>query len=262
MPKSFLESIRPVVLAQVDRLKQEAPLAEWRDRAKKRALKSDFRSAISRSDSLNIIAEIKKASPSRGVIRENFDPPALARIYESHGAAAIAVLTEEKYFLGNIRHLAQVAEASTLPVLRKDFIVDEVQIAQAKLNGAAAVLLIVAFLGARELKNLIAACSEYSVGALVEVHNETEVGRATEAGATIVGVNNRNLKTLEVDVRTAEELIHLKQPHQVFVAESGLTFPGQLFQLHSSGYDAFLIGEHLMKAADPGGELERLRGIA
>ncbi|MGB7621735.1 MAG: indole-3-glycerol phosphate synthase TrpC [Terriglobia bacterium] len=260
MPKSFLDQIRPEVLSNVALLKREMSPAEWEERALKRTVKADFLSSITRCDSLNIIAEIKKASPSRGILRENLDPVALARIYEKHGAAAISVLTEEKYFLGSIRSLAQIAMTSPLPVLRKDFILDEVQIAQARSNGAAAVLLIVAFLAQNVLENLILACHKYCLAPLVEVHNEGELVRANSASATLIGVNNRDLKTLKVDIKVSERIVQHKRSGQVFVAESGLNSNEQLKQLRTAGYDAFLIGEHFMKSADPGAEMDRLRG--
>ncbi len=260
MPQSFLEMIRPEVVASVERLKQERGLAEWEERALQRKVKASFRQAVSSPDGVNIIAEIKKASPSLGIIRKDVDPLHLASIYETHGACAISVLTEERHFLGSIQTMGQIAILSSLPILRKDFILDEVQIAQGRSNGAAAILLIVAFLKEAELCHLLSACKKYGVDALVEVHDEEEFQKASDAGATIIGVNNRNLKTLEVDLSVSERLARLKQGAQIFVAESGLTSPEQLRHLKSMGYNAFLIGEHLMKSADPGLELENLRG--
>ncbi|MDD5544010.1 MAG: indole-3-glycerol phosphate synthase TrpC [Acidobacteriia bacterium] len=260
MSQSFLEMIKPQVAAEVERLKQEMSPQEWRDRALRRSVKSDFCDAIKDRGGIHVIAEIKKASPSRGILRDSFDPVALARIYEAHGAAALSVLTEEKYFLGSVRHLAQVAMISKLPVLRKDFILDEIQIAQARSNGAAAVLLILSFLARNRLEELIRVCEIYSMTPLVEVHDAEELEQVTSAGAKLIGVNNRNLKTLEVDVEISERLIDLKTDGQLFVAESGLNSPDQVVRLHERGYDAFLIGEHFMKSADPGAELDRMRG--
>ncbi|MBZ5552186.1 MAG: indole-3-glycerol phosphate synthase TrpC [Acidobacteriia bacterium] len=260
MPKSFLDQIRPEVLNNVALLKEEMAPEEWEERALRRSVKADFCSVLTRPDSLNIIAEIKKASPSRGVLRENFDAVALARVYEEHGAAALSVLTEEKHFQGSVRALAQIALSCSLPILRKDFILDEVQIAQARSNGASAVLLIVPFLTQPDLEKLIIACRKYSLAALVEVHTEEELVRANLARATLLGVNNRDLKTLEVNLKVSERLIQHKRSGQIFVAESGLTSNEQLKSLHAAGYDAFLIGEHFMKSADPGAELGRLRG--
>jgi indole-3-glycerol phosphate synthase len=259
MPKSFLDQIRPEVLNNVALLKEEMAPEEWEERALQRSLKADFCSVLTRPDTLNIIAEVKKASPSRGILRENFNALALARIYEEHGAVALSVLTEEKYFLGSIRTLAQIAMSCSLPILQKDFILDEVQIAQARSNGASAVLLIVAFLEQNDLEKLILACRKYSLAALVEVHNEEELAHANLARATLIGVNNRDLKTLVVNLRVSERLIQHKRSGQIFVAESGLGSSDQLRSLRRAGYDAFLIGEHLMKSADPGAELDRLR---
>ncbi len=260
MAQSFLEKIRPEVIASVNRLKEERPISEWAEQAHQRPVKARFRDALSRPRALHIIAEIKKASPSRGIIRERFDPVELARAYEAHGAAAISVLTEEKYFLGSVQSMAQVAAVSRLPILRKDFILDEVQIAQARSKGASAVLLIVAFLDRRSLAELLSACARYELDALVEVHDQEELSMAVERGASIIGVNNRNLKTLEVDMKVAENLIAHKRPGLIFVAESGLTSHEQLQQLTKLGYDAFLIGEHFMKSPDPGAALDLVRG--
>lgn len=262
MRESFLDRVRPKIVKTVARLKHEMPPRVWEERALQRGVPPDFRGPLTRPDSLNIIAEIKKASPSRGVLCENLDPVALARQYETHGAAAISVVTEEKYFSGSIRSLAQIAENCRLPILRKDFILDAVQIAEARLNGAAAVLLIVAFLTPDHLKHLIHMCSTYSLAALVEVHDEMELHLATEAGAAIIGVNNRDLRSLSVDLGIAERMIRHKRSDQVFISESGLSSNIQLRDLRAMGYDAFLIGEHFVRAADPGSELDRLRDLS
>jgi indole-3-glycerol phosphate synthase len=262
MRESFLDRVRPEIVKTVSRLKQEMPSAQWEERALQKGVPPDFRASLTRPDSLNIIAEIKKASPSRGVLCENLDPVALAQQYETHGASAISVVTEEKFFLGSIRSLAQIAERCSLPILRKDFILDAVQVAEARLNGAAAVLLIVAFLTPDHLKHLIHACSRYSLAALVEVHDEEELYLATEAGAVMIGVNNRDLRSLTVDLGIADRVIRHKRSDQVFISESGLSSNIQLRALRAMGYDAFLIGEHFVTAADPGAELDRLRDLS
>ena len=261
MAQSFLELIKPEVLARVEALKRGTIPAVWEARALQREVKANFCASVSRPDTINIIAEIKKASPSRGIIREDFDPMALARAYESHGAVALSVLTEEKHFLGDIRFLEGAASITSLPVLRKDFILDEVQVAEARLHGAAAVLLIVAFMEQRTLRDLMAASRKYFLDALVEVHDADELETATAAGATLIGVNNRDLKTLKVDLKVSERLIARKGPGHVFIAESGLSTPEQLRNLRAMGFDGFLIGEHLMRSTDPGEELDRLRGV-
>jgi len=262
MRESFLDGVRPEIVKAVARLKQEMPPARWQERALQKGVPPDFRVSLTRAGSLNIIAEIKKASPSRGVLRESLDPIALAQQYEAHGAAAISVVTEEKHFSGSIRSLAQIADRCSLPILRKDFILDAVQIAEARINGAAAVLLIVAFLPSDHLRDLIHDCSTYSLAALVEVHDEEELYRATEAGASMIGVNNRDLRSLTVDLGIAERVIRHKRSGQVFISESGLSSNLQLRALRAMGYDAFLIGEHLVRAADPGAELDRLRDLS
>jgi indole-3-glycerol phosphate synthase len=217
-------------------------------------------SALTRLDRVNVIAECKRRSPSRGVLRAEYDPVAIARGYVDAGAAAISVLTEPTFFDGSIEHLAAIRAAVDAPLLRKDFIVSEYQLLEAKAAGADAVLLIVAALRPSELASLLASATTLGLDALVEVHDGDEATIALTAGARIVGVNNRNLRTLEVDVEASERLIGQIPEDVVAVSESGLRSAEDLVRLQALGYRAFLIGERFMVEADPGAALRDLLG--
>jgi indole-3-glycerol phosphate synthase len=227
-----------------------------------------FLEAIGRRDRVNVIAECKRRSPSRGVLRADYDPVAIACDYATAGAAAISVLTEPTFFDGALEHLTAVQAAlkeikQDVPVLRKDFIVSEYQVLEAKAAGADALLLIVAALDPEELRSLATYAAEWGMDVLVEVHNAEELSVALDAGARIVGVNNRNLRTLDVDVKASDTLIALMPPDVVAVSESGLRTPADLARLRQLGYRAFLIGERLMTVPDPGRALrELLAGVA
>jgi indole-3-glycerol phosphate synthase len=205
-----------------------------------------------------IIAECKRRSPSRGVLRPVYDPVAIAQGYEQAGAAAISVLTEPTFFDGTLDHLQAVRGAVGIPVLRKDFVVSEYQLLEARAAGADAVLLIAAALDARALTALHARASSLGLDVLVEVHNAGELSVAIDAGARIVGVNNRNLRTLEVDVMASETLAARMPRGLVTVSESGLKTAADLARLRQLGYHAFLIGERFMTEADPGAALKSL----
>jgi indole-3-glycerol phosphate synthase len=211
-----------------------------------------FRSALSRPDRVNIIGECKRRSPSRGVLRADYDPVAIARSYEAAGAAAISVLTEPTFFDGALEHLSAVRAAVTTPLLRKDFVVSDYQLLEARATGADAVLLIVAALNDEELRRLLRTARDLGLDPLVEVHDEEELARAIDAGADTVGVNNRNLRTLTVDVEASERLIAKMPSHVVAVSESGLKSGNDVKRLRASGYRAFLIGERFMTSPDPG----------
>jgi indole-3-glycerol phosphate synthase len=208
--------------------------------------------ALTELDRVNIIAECKRRSPSRGVLREVYDPAAIARGYAEAGAAAISVLTEPTFFDGALEHLQAVRAAVDAPLLRKDFIVSEYQVLEAKAAGADAVLLMVAALPPGELPSLIGCARTLGLDALVEVHDEDEVAIALDAGARIVGVNNRNLRTLAVDVEASTRLIGLIPEDVVAVSESGLRTAEDLLRLQALGYRAFLMGERFMVEPDPG----------
>jgi indole-3-glycerol phosphate synthase len=219
---------------------------------------NQLRVALSRSDRLNVIAECKRRSPSKGVLRQQYDPAAIAHGYASAGAAAISVLTEPTFFDGSLDDLRAVRAAVPVPVLRKDFVVSEYQVLEAKAAGADAVLLIVAALTSDELRSLAACTARCGLDSLVEVHSADELSMALDAGARIVGVNNRNLRTLTVDVAASETLIARIPKDIVPVSESGLRTADDLLKLRQMGYGAFLIGERFMTAADPGAALREL----
>ncbi len=207
---------------------------------------------------IRVIAECKRRSPSRGVLRHAYDPAAIAAQYAEAGAAAISVLTEPAFFDGALDHLESVRARVHVPLLRKDFIVDAYQLLEARVAGADAVLLIVAALEQPELEMLHRAAEALGLAVLVEVHDEVEAQRAVDAGARIIGVNNRNLKTLEVSIDTAHRVVALLPGACIRVAESGLRTGADLAALAAAGYDAFLIGERFMTEDDPGIHLRTL----
>ena len=237
---------------------EREPLTSLRARAERTTPRPGaFKAALSRAG-VNVIAECKRRSPSRGVLRAAYDPMAIARGYAEAGAAAISVLTEPTFFDGSLDHLRGVRDVVTVPLLRKDFVVSEYQLLEARANGADAVLLIVAALTPSELGALARLAASLGLDALVEVHDARELSAALDAGAEIVGVNNRNLRTLEVDVRASEEVIARTPPHVIAVSESGLKSASDLRRLREIGYRGFLIGERFMTDPDPGGALARL----
>jgi indole-3-glycerol phosphate synthase len=221
----------------------------------------DFTSALL-GDGLNIIAELKPASPSRGVLREPFDPVALAKSLEAAGAAALSVLTEEEYFRGSLKNLRDARKNIQLPVLRKDFLFDPWQVWEARANDADSFLLIVAALRDPQLQELISLGRELGMEPVVEIHTAPELERALAAGARILGINNRDLKTLEVRPETSFEIIEKIPEECIAVSESGLRSHGDLQNLRAAGFDAFLIGEHLMLSSDPAAALAALLGAA
>ncbi len=218
-----------------------------------------FEWAVSTGPRPRVVAECKRRSPARGVLRRDYDPAALARAYAAAGAAAVSVLTEPTFFDGALDHLRRVREATELPVLRKDFVVAAYQILEARAAGADAVLLIAAALPGPRLEALLTEARRQGLACLVEVHDERELARALEAGAPLIGVNSRNLRTLDVDLTVARRLIQAVPDDVVAVAESGLTRASEIAELEALGYDAFLIGESLMTAPDPGHRLRELR---
>lgn len=246
---------------RVEAASAREPLASLERRAVARPPCRDaFRAALTRGgvDALRVIAECKRRSPSRGVLREAYDPVAIARSYEAAGAAAVSVLTEPGFFDGSLAHLTAVRESVSLPILRKDFVVDRYQLLEARAAGADAVLLIVAALADGPLATLIREAEDLGLAALVEVHDAVELTRALEAGASMVGVNNRNLRTLGVDRATSEALVASIPPGCIAVAESGLRTHDDLVRLQRAGFHAFLVGERFMTAPDPGDALRSM----
>ncbi len=222
----------------------------------------DFKSAISKPGKINLIAEIKKASPSAGIIREDFEPTLIAKEYENNGAAALSVLTDRPYFDGLLGHLKAAKEAVSIPILRKDFIIDELQIFESRLAGADAILLIARILDDAQLKSFLEVSSKNKLTSLLEVHNESEVERALKSGAEVIGINNRDLDTLKVDFTNSLKLIQ-KYPelkNKVLVSESGIASKSQIDELKSAGFNAVLIGETLLKSNSIGSKIKELVG--
>jgi indole-3-glycerol phosphate synthase len=256
---TVLDRILDARRAAVDHRKRVLPETALKYGAKAAPPVRDFAAALSR-DGLNILAELKPASPSRGVLRDPFDSPGLARSLERAGASVLSVLTEEEFFHGSLKNLRDARRAVALPVLRKDFIFDPWQVWESRANDADSFLLIVAALDDPQLRDLVALGRELGMEPLVEVHSPAELDRALAAGARILGVNNRDLKTLAVRVETSFELIARIPDDCIAVSESGLRTHDDLLRLRAAGFDAFLVGEHLMLAPDPAAALASLLG--
>ena len=254
----------PDILAKiVDTKRAELALlaahrSELERRAANRAPARDFRAALLANPPA-VISEIKKASPSKGVLQPNFDPPAIAQMYASGGAACLSVLTDRDYFQGSLADLEAARAAVALPVLRKDFAVDELHVIEAAAHGADAILLIAAILTADQMRQFRELANRLQMAALVEVHDHRELDAAIASGADIIGVNNRNLHTFEVSLETSIELAAKIPAGVVKVAESGIHSHADVARLRAAGFDAFLVGEHLMKSPDPAAALRALR---
>ena len=257
---TILDKIAERTTLRVARDKKLLPLDELKRRAL-RLPKGDFpfESAL-RRQGLSFICECKKASPSKGLIAADFPYLDIARAYEAAGADAISILTEPEFFLGNDKFLSEIAAQVSIPCLRKDFVVDAYQIWQAKVLGAAAVLLICSILDDGRLKNFIALAEELGLSALVEAHDAAEIKRAVDGGAKIIGVNNRNLKDFSVDMDNAKRLRELVPPEIIFVSESGVQSADDVKKIRALGADAVLVGEVLMRAADKKSKLAELKG--
>ncbi len=222
----------------------------------------NFLAAVTRGDGgIRIIAEIKKASPSKGLLRGDFDPVKIASIYEAKKVDAISVITEEDFFQGSLAYLPEVREAVSRPVLRKDFIFDEYQIYEARANGADAVLLIGGILSRNQASDYLLLARELGMAVLFEVHDYAELEAALSVEAPIIGINNRNLKTLSIDIRTTPELKRHMPPDKIVVSESGIRTREDVVFMESAGIDTLLIGSCLMESADIGRKIDELRGI-
>jgi indole-3-glycerol phosphate synthase len=254
-----LQEILQTKRGEIAKLKHRAELL--RASALQRNDFRSFRAAIDRGPgALGLIAEVKKASPSAGVIAEDFDPIQIARTYQSAGANAISVLTDEQYFQGSLSYLTRVRDAVAVPVLRKDFILDESQIFEAVCAGADAILLIVAALEQPQLEYLLRVATDFQLDVLVEVHTMTELDRALATDAAIIGINNRNLATFEVDLNTTEELSEQTPEEIVLVSESGIKSAEDTSRILACGCNAILVGETLMRAGDVHAMVEELVG--
>jgi indole-3-glycerol phosphate synthase len=255
----------PDILARIVAKKREdlsrkaACAADWERRAEERiGERRDFRGAL-RARTPAIIAEVKKASPSKGLLAADFEPARIAAAYERGGAAAVSVLTDAPFFQGSLEDLRNARAAIGLPVLRKDFTIAAVDVAEAAAHGADAILLIAAILTEREMRDFREAAARFGMAALVEVHGRGELEPAIASGAEVIGVNNRDLTTFEVTLETSLRLAEHMPAGAVLVSESGIHSAADIARLRAAGYSAFLVGEHLMKSGDPEGALRRLR---
>jgi indole-3-glycerol phosphate synthase len=256
---NLLGTIVAATRRSVDVRERQRPLAANGGESARKPQGSRFAAALCGHNTPRIIAECKRRSPSKGILRQHYDPAAHAAAYAAAGAAAISILTEPTFFDGAPEHLQQVRAAVDIPILRKDFIVTAYQLAEAVALGADAALLIVSALDDDELRSLLAASEELGLSALVEVHDVEEAARAVSAGAAIIGVNCRNLRTLSVDPTVHESVARVLPPGVIKVAESGIRTRADLDRLTRAGYDAFLVGERLMAQPDPGAALRELR---
>ncbi len=255
----FLSEIAAYKRAFVADRQRQRSLADVRSQARDTAGPADFQGALA-ADGIALIAEVKKASPSKGVIRADFDPERIADAYAAHGARCLSVLTDEAYFQGCDAHLQMAKAVAGLPVLRKDFTIDEYQLYEARVLGADAVLLIVALLDSSQLDDYLGLAEELALDALVEVHDGVELARAKAAGARLVGVNNRNLRTFATTLETTFALVDQMPAGTVVVSESGIGDRGDVERLASAGVDAILVGESLMREADIGAKVRELLG--
>ena len=253
----ILATIAGHVREAVERRRREVPPAALRDRPQFNLATRGFARCLT-GRTRRIIGEVKKASPSKGIIRADFDPVSIAMDYAAHGASAISVLTEEHFFQGSLRHLEQIHSAVDVPLLRKDFMLDPYQLIEARSYGADAVLFIAAMLDPSFMRDLREQATELSLDSLVEVHTEKELDTAVTAGAQLIGINNRNLKTFEVSLSTSERLAPRIPPRTPAVCESGIDSLEQIRRVEKLGVHVFLIGESLMRAPEPGKKLAEL----
>jgi indole-3-glycerol phosphate synthase len=258
---TVLDRILEARHAEVEHRKRVLPETALKYGVKAATPLRDFSGALSR-DGLNVIAELKPASPSRGVIRDPFEPVELAQSLEAAGACALSVLTEGEFFRGSLKNLRDARKSVRLPVLRKDFIFDTWQVWESRANDADSFLLMVVALEDALLRDLIALGREMGMEPLVEIHTPEELDRAIAAGAKIIGVNNRDLKTMTVNVETSFALAERIPDECIAISESGIRTPGELLKLRAAGFDAFLVGTRLMRSPDPAATLGELVGSA
>jgi indole-3-glycerol phosphate synthase len=261
----ILQRILAVKAKEVAAAKTQRPLSAMRIAAAAMPEPRDFAGALRAKVAAGeaaVIAEIKKASPSRGVLREDFDPAAIAASYAGHGAACLSVLTDQQFFQGSADYLRSARAACSLPVLRKDFMLDAYQVYEASAMGADCILLIVAALNPRRMQELAAIATDLGMAVLVEVHNSVELDRALELKTPLIGVNNRNLHTFETRLDVTLGLLKRLPPDRIVITESGILQPADVSLMRDNGVDCFLVGEAFMRAPDPGAELARLFGVS
>lgn len=259
MPATILEKIVAAKQVEARRLATRESLERLRAKAAKSSPRRDFRGAIT-TGAVAVIAEVKRKSPSKGILSRNFDPVGLARLYEREGAAAVSVLTDRKFFGGAKEYLARARKAVSLPLLRKDFIIDPCQVWESRLLGADAVLLIAGLLGTEQLAGLLREADEAGLEALVEVHGEEDLTKALAAGAGLLGINNRDLHTFVTDISVSEHLAPRIPPGRMVVSESGIQTRADVERLTRAGIRTFLVGEALVSREDPGEKLRELLG--
>ncbi len=257
---TILDKIMATKRADIDRVKAATPEVELRARLANAPPVRDFFTPLAAGGPIKLIAEVKKASPSAGVIRADFDPVSIARTYEAHGATCISVLTDEAYFQGRIEFLSQIRRAVDVPVLRKDFILDTYQVVEARAAGADAVLLIVECLDDCNLRKLFNVTCELGMTPLVELYRPENLQRVFDAGATLIGVNNRDLHTFQVELEHSIRMRDRVPDECVLVGESGIKTREDVQRLESAGVDAILVGESLMRELDIGAAVDRLLG--
>ena len=255
--KIFLTEIVAARKRRVEEARARVPIETLEREAESRHEFRNFAGAIS-GQGIHVIAELKQASPSRGILRKDYRCREIAQAYEAGGAAALSVLTEEQFFRGSLTDLIDARDAVGLPVLRKDFVLDSYQVYESVAAGADALLLIVGALREKDLRELVELCRRLRIAAVVEIHTEEELGRALGAGARIIGVNNRDLKTFEVNLETSFRLLPKIPSGCLAVSESGIQTPADLRRLAEAGFNAGLIGERLLLGDDPGRELAQL----
>jgi indole-3-glycerol phosphate synthase len=260
MMGTILDKIVARTRQTIEESKARTPTAELERRIARAAPPRDFRAALDRPGTVQVLAEVKKASPSAGVLRADFDPVAIARIYEAHGAAAISVLTDEPFFQGKLAYLEAIREAARLPLLRKDFILDRYQLLEARASGADAVLLIAECLDAATLPRLLRETQELGLQALVELYDAENLPRVIDSGAGVIGINNRDLRTFVTRLEHTLELGAKLPPDRCLVSESGIRTNADVLRLQAAGVRAVLVGESLIRAADIGAQLDALRG--
>jgi len=259
LTRAIPDILARIVAKKKEELAEALPVASWERsvEARQRAERRDFRAALV-SRATAIIAEVKKASPSKGILSADFDPARIACQYQRGGAVALSVLTDQSFFQGSLEDLEHARAAVSLPVLRKDFTIAREHVLEAAAHGADAILLIAAILEEREIRDYREAAAAYGLAALVEVHNSRELDMAIDAGSDLIGVNNRDLTTFQVSLETSLRLAEAMPDNAIRVSESGIHDAADIAMLRSAGYSAFLVGEHLMKAGDPAGALRKL----
>ena len=259
---SILQEILKYKKEELKSTKTRVPLSQLKAQASDAGAVHSFQNAIRRkgNSAIKLIAEVKKASPSKGMIREDFDLPQIISLYDKKDVAAISVLTEERYFQGKLDYLKEARKRTSKPLLRKDFIIDDYQVYEARVNGADAILLIAAALEKQQLIDLMSLAKELSLDSLVEVHDLKELDTALLCGAEIIGINNRNLKTLETSLRTTFDLIKDIPKDKIVVSESGINTRADVEAAESAGADAILVGTAIMKTRDIAAKIDELMG--